>query len=157
MLSKLAIRQLVLDDLPLLESDFPAPALISYRQQLNRQSADGYSLFGIFVDDQLAGVAHVRRQGPYEPAVYQYSSRPELGNLYVIPAYRGHGLAEQLIQAIESTLVTEGYRSLGLVVSSLNAPARHLYEKLGYHIDRSFPARPNKNEAIRLYYSKQLT
>lgn len=53
-------------------------------------------------------------------------------NLAVRPAFRGHGLAERLMETARAHAEAQGVGRLRLFVSAANAPALALYEKLGY-------------------------
>lgn len=56
----------------------------------------------------------------------------DMMNLAVAPAYRRQGVAEQLVSALARELRKQGSRSLTLEVRESNAPARELYQKLGF-------------------------
>ena len=59
------------------------------------------------------------------------------------PAARGRGLAGALIQASAQALQQLSYQKLMLAVTKGNAPAEHLYQKLGfYDAEPSQPAQP---------------
>ncbi len=56
----------------------------------------------------------------------------ELLNLAVLPAYRGNGAAQFLLDALYARM--EGLESLFLEVAESNLPARKLYEKNGFAV-----------------------
>lgn len=61
-----------------------------------------------------------------------------IGEIYVIgtdPAFGGRGLGERLCRHALSYLSEQGCTIGMLYVDATNAPARRLYEKLGFHID----------------------
>lgn len=55
-------------------------------------------------------------------------------NVTVLPDYRGRGLGRTLMEHAERLARERGHPSLGLMVSRHNAPARALYERLGFRI-----------------------
>lgn len=56
----------------------------------------------------------------------------DMMNIAVHPDFRRRGLAEQLVLALVEALKGQGSRCLMLEVRESNAPARKLYEKLGF-------------------------
>lgn len=59
---------------------------------------------------------------------------PILANLAVAVEARGQGLGKVLCEHVETTVKDWGYRECMLLVEEGNAPARGLYEKLGYMV-----------------------
>lgn len=57
---------------------------------------------------------------------------PALQDVYVAESHRRHGVASKLSEAAEQLLRDRGFAQIGLDVDVENAPARALYEKLGY-------------------------
>ncbi|TFG12649.1 GNAT family N-acetyltransferase [Candidatus Thorarchaeota archaeon] len=55
-------------------------------------------------------------------------------NLYVVPELRRHGIARMLLQEAEKWTRKEGLVTIALHVIEWNAPARHLYEAMGYEL-----------------------
>ena len=53
-------------------------------------------------------------------------------NISVVKEHQGRGIGRKLMEFGERLAREGGYRVLGLMVSSHNAPARSLYEKLGF-------------------------
>ena len=53
-------------------------------------------------------------------------------NIAVHPDYRRRGMGESLVNALVEELKDRGSRCLTLEVRSSNAPARSLYEKMGF-------------------------
>ncbi len=70
-----------------------------------------------------AGGTHVVAR-PYGIAV--------LGNIFTHPARRGRGHAQAIVSALVSELLAEGCADVVLNVESGNAPAIHVYTKLGF-------------------------
>ncbi len=56
--------------------------------------------------------------------------------MYVVPAWRGRGLAGRLLAALEDATCELGYRRVRLDVGASQPLARSLYERRGY---RSIP------------------
>ncbi len=56
----------------------------------------------------------------------------DMMNLAVQPAYRRRGVAQALVEALIAQLGERGSHCLSLEVRVSNAPARALYEKLGF-------------------------
>ena len=56
----------------------------------------------------------------------------DMMNVAVSPAYRRRGIARELIQALLRELACQGSHRLTLEVRASNAPARALYESLGF-------------------------
>lgn len=56
----------------------------------------------------------------------------DMMNVAVSPAYRRRGIARELIQALLRELARQGSHRLMLEVRASNAPARALYESLGF-------------------------
>ncbi|MDB5968874.1 MAG: family N-acetyltransferase [Hydrocarboniphaga sp.] len=61
-------------------------------------------------------------------------------SVMVDPWARGLGLAQQLVAAAEAAARRRHCTSIALEVRADNIPARRLYEKLGYTVDRELPA-----------------
>lgn len=58
----------------------------------------------------------------------------EVGNIVVDPAKRNKGIGKELMEAACDELKARGVNVLFLEVESGNAPAIHLYEKLGFTV-----------------------
>lgn len=56
----------------------------------------------------------------------------DMMNIAVHPDYRRKGIAEELVRALVRDLQRHGSRCLTLEVRASNAPARKLYEKMGF-------------------------
>jgi ribosomal protein S18 acetylase RimI-like enzyme len=61
-----------------------------------------------------------------------------LNDLFVDPDYRGHGVARALMAAARQLAHETRSASLSLETAHDNAPARALYESLGYRVDQGF-------------------
>lgn len=62
------------------------------------------------------------------------SDTAEIKRVFVLPSYRGLGIAEQLMFVLETTAREQGYRRLVLETGEPLVAATHLYRKLGFRI-----------------------
>jgi len=62
--------------------------------------------------------------------------RPLLARAYTVPSWQNHGLARALVQLSQNALLKRGERVLTLIVKVGNLPARHLYESMGFVVER---------------------
>jgi GNAT superfamily N-acetyltransferase len=65
----------------------------------------------------------------------QWRDGPLLGFVMTHPAAQGQGMATYLIQRSTNALLARGERELYLAVTEGNAPAQHVYERLGFRIE----------------------
>ena len=87
---------------------------------------EGFSPGFVWVEDgRIVGNATVRRA----PA---FGRGHVVGNVAVLPDYRRHGIARQLMQACIERARDEGGAWVALEVRTDNIPARHLYLSLGF-------------------------
>jgi ribosomal protein S18 acetylase RimI-like enzyme len=87
---------------------------------------DGFTPGFVYVDaGRVVGNATMRRA----PA---YGRGHIIGNVAVLPEYRGHGIGRQLMEACIERARQEGSFSVALEVRMDNTPARHLYQSLGF-------------------------
>jgi GNAT superfamily N-acetyltransferase len=87
---------------------------------------EGFAPGFVYVDaGRVVGNATLRRA----PA---YGRGHIIGNVAVLPDYRGHGIARQLVEACIERAREEGSSWLALEVRADNAPARRLYQSLGF-------------------------
>jgi ribosomal protein S18 acetylase RimI-like enzyme len=77
------------------------------------------------LDDRLVGLVGAQRENA--ESVYLYS-------LWVEPAARGQDLAEALLTAAVDWAISERVRTVTLRVSTVNAAARGVYERLGFGV-----------------------
>ena len=56
-------------------------------------------------------------------------------DVYVAESYRGQGLGRRLMETAEEWARQQGLRRIALSVATHNAPARGLYETLGYQVE----------------------
>lgn len=85
-------------------------------------------VLGAFDEGRLVGVAGLkfeRRERTMHKAL--------LFGMYVMPPYRGQGIARALVEAVlEQARSTPGTRVVQLTVTQSNAPALRLYESCGF-------------------------
>lgn len=55
-----------------------------------------------------------------------------VGNIFTAPPHRGHGLGTHVTAAVTEQLIADGIKTIALNVKQTNAPAIHVYQKLGY-------------------------
>lgn len=58
----------------------------------------------------------------------------EIGELYIIPEFRGQGFGKQFIAFLEKESKRLGAKSVFLVASNSNKKAQKLYESFGYQV-----------------------
>ncbi len=61
----------------------------------------------------------------------------EIADLYVAPGWRGLGIGSALVAALEAEARDLGAARLEIAVAASNPRARALYERLGYHAERT--------------------
>ena len=61
-----------------------------------------------------------------------HPKRWQISNVAVLEAYRRQGIARQLIEAAIDFVLAQGGNATYLYVQEANAPARHLYESVGF-------------------------
>lgn len=123
---------------PLLCELNPKLAEDTLRSRLAEMLTQGYQCAGLYVEQQLVGIC-----GIWIMTKCYVGKHIEPDNVYVSPAYRSQGRAQQLI-----TWVQEYGRSQGCIATELNcyisnALGRAFWEKEGY-------------VAIGLHYQKML-
>jgi ribosomal protein S18 acetylase RimI-like enzyme len=62
----------------------------------------------------------------------RFGNRWQIANVAVAPAYRGRGIANRLMDAALERIEDAGAKWAVLQVYEANAPARHIYERLGF-------------------------
>lgn len=85
-------------------------------------------VFGAFEDNQLVGVAGLRRE-----AREKVSHKATLFGMYVSPSFRGQGVGNELVRAVlKYARYQAGLIMVKLTVSESNLSARRLYEQNGF-------------------------
>ena len=69
-----------------------------------------------------------------------WRSAPLLAFVMTAPDAKGRGLGAYLIQQSVATLFSQGHRELHLFVTDGNAPAQHIYQKLGFRVVETLAA-----------------
>jgi GNAT superfamily N-acetyltransferase len=90
-----------------------------------RRRLRAHAQFVAVLDDRLVGLVGAQRENA--ESVYLYS-------LWVEPAARGQDLAEALLTAAVDWAISERVRTVTLRVSTVNAAARGVYERLGFGV-----------------------
>ncbi len=107
----------------------------AFRHDLRRAGLDennGLFVIGDLSCDELCGfVWVVLCHNNWTGERYGY-----INNLYVVPSHRGQGLSDELLAYAESWFRERGVSKLRLTVTSTNAAACRLYERMGYATQR---------------------
>jgi RimJ/RimL family protein N-acetyltransferase len=96
----------------------------------------GSAVYGAWQCSELCGIAGIRR----EPKL-RLQHKSLLWGVYVARTARGQGVARELIKMCLAFAKETGVRQVNLGVNAKNAPARHLYETLGFRsfgVERNF-------------------
>jgi ribosomal protein S18 acetylase RimI-like enzyme len=80
---------------------------------------------GLYSESQLVAAAGTHLVSP----TYGVGA---VGNVFVHPGHRGRGYGTAVVSAVVAELLDRGIQDVVLNVSQDNAPAIHLYEKLGF-------------------------
>lgn len=113
---------------------------------LYKLSKDPTSVLHAWTDGQVVGQLEIGRM----------KSFPEIGYLhfcYLIPEFRGTGLAKTLIEKAESFLIQKGHREAKLSVGPKNLRARRFYQKMGWIDAGPRPDRPEVNLMTKILNS----
>ena len=86
-------------------------------------------VIGAFAGAELVGCAVLSRQAR---AAAKLAHKVDLTSVYVAPDHRGSGLSRRLIEAAIREARRLGFEAIVLGVAAHNAPARRLYEGLGF-------------------------
>lgn len=62
----------------------------------------------------------------------------EVKRVFVLPEYRGRGISNALMDALELNAIEKGYTSLILETGRPLSTAIHLYQRRGYHIIKNY-------------------
>lgn len=92
--------------------------------------ANDGAMFGVFVEDALAGMVGVGRQRKLKTR-----HKAHIWSMYVTPARRGQGLARLLMHAaIDHAQTMRGVRQVQLSVTANNDAAAALYASMGFTV-----------------------
>ena len=101
----------------------------------------------IFVVDGPDGFVAMASGGPAR----NVPNTAALFGMWVDPSARRHGLGSALVEAVKAWAIAEGYPRLGLGVTTTNAPAIALYERLGFvDIGDRYPLREGTDLVIQI-------
>jgi len=91
---------------------------------------DNSELLVLEMDGKLVGCgyAQIRAAKTY----LTYKEYAHLGFMYVLPAYRGQGLNQQLIEGLKVWVKSKGIKEVRLEVYTENNAAVRAYEKAGF-------------------------
>jgi GNAT superfamily N-acetyltransferase len=85
------------------------------------------------LDQNLIGTVEISIKTHYL-SLTKADKLPYVSNLAVHQAWRGQGIAQQLLSASEQVVLSWGFHELCLHVLEKNYPARNLYQKVGYRL-----------------------
>ena len=97
-------------------------------------------LYGAWLDDELVGAAVVNCDFAPGYDTVPWHVEAEIGQARCLhlfcthPMYQGKGLGSAFLHELFEQLRCQDVRALRLDVFDYNAPARHLYEKLGFEL-----------------------
>lgn len=113
----------------------------SYKNALVAQTTGG-ELTGAILGYDGAHLQQLRKGtwdiiSSYTGFVPDMADETEAGEFYldslaVMPAFRGLGVGEKLIQAMTEKAFNEGHKSVGLIVDKENPRAEELYTRIGF-------------------------
>ena len=135
------IRQLTIQDFPIWKNirllsliESPSSFGVSYEEEINESISDWESrlnktqIFGAFMDDVLVGTA-----GFFVLEMIKIKHRGRLVSMYILPQYRGKGIANELVKAIINHAESRVLQ-INLNCNTNNLIAINLYEKHGFKI-----------------------
>ena len=111
--------------------------------RLDQYVEDGSTYLIAWDDDRPVGHAHIAWQRTH-------AGVPEIQDVFVVPERRRQGLATMLTRAAEDEVRRYGWDRISLSVSAqANAPARRLYDSLGYRTTGCAPVRVHGTITLR--------
>jgi ribosomal protein S18 acetylase RimI-like enzyme len=122
----LTVRVAVKDDLSELNAAIPTGSNDVHAAFLGRQEAREVAYLAAWLDGVPVGTGVLRWAGDDGRSV------PEIRNLHVEPAARGHGAGTALIRLAEDLVRARGLSRLSIAVGMDNDRAAALYRRLGY-------------------------
>jgi ribosomal protein S18 acetylase RimI-like enzyme len=103
----------------------------AYEDYVAQIQARGDALICVAGDgDRLVGMAVGRLISL--PAFFRDRHRGYIQDVYVREAYRGRGIARQMVARVESWLASQGLARIDLTVAADNGTAEAFWENLGY-------------------------
>lgn len=107
--------------------DFAVQPLSDVEDRLRSQS-ERFSLFGLFIGNELTGLVGFGRDGGLK-----VRHRGGIYQMYVTPEQRGQGFGRLLLEhAVNHAGQLPGLEEIILAVTVGNDSARHLYERFGF-------------------------
>jgi ribosomal protein S18 acetylase RimI-like enzyme len=128
------------------EYDEPSPGI----EMLEERYGDlirNKEMIVLLVGDGPDGFAQLR----FRPWVYSAGLHSYLEELYVVPALRGNGLGQALLEAAMETARGEGAEQMELGTSEDDVAARKLYESAGFINREGGPDGP-----VMFFYEREL-
>jgi GNAT superfamily N-acetyltransferase len=150
-------RTLTKQDLPELEASFPEASPHAHKNRLIKQQKNLYLYSGAIVEGKIAAIQLIRWNGSNIPANRRLSPYPEIGSLFVLPAYRRQGIAASLLEYSEAKIKKHGDKGISLAIQNNNDISIRLHIAHGYVAIG--PASPKKSSpnAARTYYFKRIS
>ncbi|QEM04543.1 GNAT family N-acetyltransferase [Mucilaginibacter rubeus] len=138
------IRKATIEDLPVLlqfeqgiitaERPFDStlkPDPISYYDLKAFITSTDVQVLVAEIDGEIAGSGYARiKKNP--DAYYDFEKYAYLGFMYVLPAYRGMGVNQAIIEELKKWIVEQGVTEIRLEVYNDNIGAIKAYEKAGF-------------------------
>jgi ribosomal protein S18 acetylase RimI-like enzyme len=125
------MRRQALAEAPLVFASSPTDDIGASREAvctLLRQAPESV-VIGAFFDNLVGAV------GLYRDRHLKFSHKAHLWGMYVIPNYRGRGVAAELLDAaLHHAHTLAGVAWMHLSVTSAAPVARRLYERAGFHV-----------------------
>ncbi|MDA7501730.1 GNAT family N-acetyltransferase [Chitinophagales bacterium] len=128
----LAYREIRLESLV----EFPEAFGSNYEQQLAKpklafqgflEQDAVHKVFGCFTQNELLGIC----------AYFRTDNSAELIQVYLKPAYHGHGIGKQLLTSLIDFAKSDGVTCLDLGVAEQNSSAIRTYQSLGFVLKES--------------------
>lgn len=114
---------------PFPRSILDRPDILKYHMGYGKKGDYG---FLALTGEEAVGAIWCRLHSQDNPGYgFVRSDVPEL-NIALLPAARGQGIGQQLMQYLEEELRAEGVPGISLSVDNRNTTAHYIYQKLGY-------------------------
>lgn len=119
------VRDLQIDEVPLLSWSGGAPHLQYIRAAVARRSLGDVEVIAVWIESAPVAVGAI-----------EYADHDPLGKLWMLnvhPDHQSRGLGTLVIRELETRALARGCTTTALSVEKENVRARALYERLGYH------------------------
>jgi ribosomal protein S18 acetylase RimI-like enzyme len=127
------------------EYDDPTPEPPRLAERVRLLLTEGHNRI-LLAGDGPDGVAVLR----FRPALWSFALECHLAELYVVPALRRRGIGRALMEASIELAGRAGADYMDLATSEDDAPARALYESLG------FVNREGRDGPVAYHYEREL-